>query len=239
MLVGRGGGSALRLSRWAWPTDADDPYMIIYTSGTTGSAEGRASTSTAASRSRRRRTWPTAFDLQPGDTLFWFTDLGWMMGPWLIAGGADARRRPCSCTRARPTTRSPTGSGAGRASPDHAPRDRPDAVRALMRLASEPVPSARPVVAAGARLDRRAVEPRSVVVVLPGGRRRSRLPIINYSGGTEIGGGIVGCTTIAPIAPCSFTGPVTRDGGRRGRCRGAARARRGGRAGRSGSHGRA
>src|SRR6266850_245842 len=27
-----------------------------------------------------------AFDLGAGDTLFWFTDLGWMMGPWAIAG---------------------------------------------------------------------------------------------------------------------------------------------------------
>jgi acetyl-CoA synthetase len=34
-----------------------------------------------------------------------------------------------------------------------------------------------------------------------------RLPIINYSGGTEISGGIVGCTTMTPIAPCSFAGP--------------------------------
>jgi acetyl-CoA synthetase len=37
-----------------------------------------------------------------------------------------------------------------------------------------------------------------------GGKR----PIINYSGGTETGGGIVGCHTITPIKPCSFTGPV-------------------------------
>ena len=35
-----------------------------------------------------------------------------------------------------------------------------------------------------------------------------RCPIINYSGGTEISGGIVGCTTITPIKPCSFAGPV-------------------------------
>ncbi|MCS7050587.1 MAG: AMP-binding protein, partial [Thermomicrobium sp.] len=38
-----------------------------------------------------------------------------------------------------------------------------------------------------------------------GNRRR---PIINYSGGTEIGGGILGCTTIEPQAPCAFTGPI-------------------------------
>ncbi len=26
------------------------------------------------------------FDLQPDDTLFWMTDMGWMMGPWAIVG---------------------------------------------------------------------------------------------------------------------------------------------------------
>jgi acetyl-CoA synthetase len=36
----------------------------------------------------------------------------------------------------------------------------------------------------------------------------SRCPIINYSGGTEISGGIVGCTTWTPIQPGSFSGPV-------------------------------
>jgi acetyl-CoA synthetase len=36
----------------------------------------------------------------------------------------------------------------------------------------------------------------------------SRCPIINYSGGTEIGGGIVGCVTIQPQKPCAFNGPV-------------------------------
>jgi acetyl-CoA synthetase len=35
-----------------------------------------------------------------------------------------------------------------------------------------------------------------------------RCPIINYSGGTEISGGIVGCTTITPLKPCCFAGPV-------------------------------
>src|SRR5438132_769718 len=35
----------------------------------------------------------------------------------------------------------------------------------------------------------------------------SRCPVINYSGGTEISGGIVGCTTWTSIQPGSFTGP--------------------------------
>jgi acetyl-CoA synthetase len=37
---------------------------------------------------------------------------------------------------------------------------------------------------------------------------RRRLPIINYSGGTEISGGILGCFPVAPIKPCGFTGPI-------------------------------
>ena len=32
------------------------------------------------------------FDVQPDDTLFWLTDMGWMMGPWAISGDADAGR---------------------------------------------------------------------------------------------------------------------------------------------------
>ena len=34
-----------------------------------------------------------------------------------------------------------------------------------------------------------------------------RLPIVNYSGGTEVSGGIVGCTLLRPIRSTSFNGP--------------------------------
>jgi acetyl-CoA synthetase len=37
---------------------------------------------------------------------------------------------------------------------------------------------------------------------------RGTVPIINYSGGTEISGGIVTSFPIAPIKPCSFNGPT-------------------------------
>ncbi len=37
---------------------------------------------------------------------------------------------------------------------------------------------------------------------------QGRLPIINYTGGTEISGGILGCFPIAPIKPCAFSGPI-------------------------------
>jgi acetyl-CoA synthetase len=35
-----------------------------------------------------------------------------------------------------------------------------------------------------------------------------RLPIINYSGGTEIGGGIVMGNVLTPLKPCAFSGPL-------------------------------
>jgi acetyl-CoA synthetase len=37
---------------------------------------------------------------------------------------------------------------------------------------------------------------------------QARIPIINYTGGTEISGGILGCFPIAPIKPCAFAGPI-------------------------------
>jgi acetyl-CoA synthetase len=35
-----------------------------------------------------------------------------------------------------------------------------------------------------------------------------RLPVINYSGGTEISGGIVSGNVLTPLRPCAFAGPV-------------------------------
>jgi acetyl-CoA synthetase len=37
---------------------------------------------------------------------------------------------------------------------------------------------------------------------------QGRVPIINYSGGTEISGGLVASFPILPIKPCSFAGPI-------------------------------
>jgi acetyl-CoA synthetase len=35
-----------------------------------------------------------------------------------------------------------------------------------------------------------------------------KLPVINYSGGTETSGGILACNTLLPIKPCAFSAPV-------------------------------
>jgi acetyl-CoA synthetase len=67
-------------------TNADDPYMIIYTSGTTGRPKGTVHVH-AGFPIKATHDLAYCFDVQADDRLCWLTDLGWMMGPWIIAGG--------------------------------------------------------------------------------------------------------------------------------------------------------
>ena len=48
-------------------------------------AQGRAARSLRFPY-QRRTGLAHCFDVQPGDVLFWYTDIGWMMGPWAISG---------------------------------------------------------------------------------------------------------------------------------------------------------
>ena len=81
---------------WAYPVEETDasaepgrdpetPYMIIYTSGTTGRPKGAVHVH-GGFPIKAAQDLAHTFDLTERDTLFWFTDLGWMMGPWAIAG---------------------------------------------------------------------------------------------------------------------------------------------------------
>jgi acetyl-CoA synthetase len=66
-------------------TDAQDPYMVIHTSGTTGKPKGVVHTH-AGFPIKAAQELAHCFDLHAGERLFWLSDLGWMMGPWSIAG---------------------------------------------------------------------------------------------------------------------------------------------------------
>jgi acetyl-CoA synthetase len=186
-------------------TDPETPYMIIYTSGTTGRPKGALHVH-GGFPIKGAQDLAHCFDLGPGDRLFWFTDLGWMMGPWAISGalllGAELVLY----------------EGA----PDYPAPDRlwalverhrvthlglsPTVVRALMALGTDPVAahdlsSLRVLGSTGEPWN-----PESwwwFFNHVGGGR----LPLINYSGGTEVSGGIVSCNVLTPIKPCSFGGP--------------------------------
>jgi acetyl-CoA synthetase len=66
--------------------DSMAPALILYTSGTTGSPKGTVH-SHAGSLVQIAKEVGYAFDMKPSDRFFWLTDIGWMMGPWMLIGG--------------------------------------------------------------------------------------------------------------------------------------------------------
>lgn len=184
-------------------TASEDPYMLIYTSGTTGRPKGAVHVH-AGFPVKGAQDMAHLFDVQPDDTLFWLTDMGWMMGPWAVSGtlliGATLVIYD--------------------GTPDYPEPDRLWALAERHRVSVIGIAPTviRSLMAHGDDLVRR--HDLSALRVLgasgepwnPGPWRwfsevvgQGRLPIINYSGGTEISGGIVGCTVLQPQKPCSFT----------------------------------
>ena len=89
-LVGRGdrGGRPVGRRRRAAPR-RDRPRDALHADlhlGHDRPAEGRRPRPRRLPDQGRRRTSPTRSTCGRGDRLFWFTDLGWMMGPWAISG---------------------------------------------------------------------------------------------------------------------------------------------------------
>ncbi len=65
--------------------DAEDYSLIIYTSGTTGKPKGTVHTH-AGALAQMAKEVGYYFDTKPDSNFFWFTDIGWMMGPWEVIG---------------------------------------------------------------------------------------------------------------------------------------------------------
>ena len=179
--------------------------MVIYTSGTTGQPKGTVHVH-GGFPIKAAQDLAHTFDLRAGDALCWFTDLGWMMGPWAISGSLLLGSRLVMYEGA------PDWPDAGRLWSLVA-RHRithfgvsPTLIRALRVHGEAPV---RDHDLGSLRVIGSTGEPwnpdpwRWCFDVVGGGR----LPIVNYSGGTEIGGGIVGCSLLRPIRPTSFNGP--------------------------------
>jgi acetyl-CoA synthetase len=187
-------------------TEAEDPYMLIYTSGTSGKPKGAVHVH-CGFPIKGAQDMAHLFDVQEDDTLFWLTDMGWMMGPWAVSG----------------TLMLGATLVIYEGTPDHPGPDRlwalaerhgvtimgvsPTVIRSLMAHGDEPVRrhDLSKIRVIGATGEPWNSAPWHWCFEVVGGGQR---PIINYSGGTEVSGGIVGCTTITPIKPCSFAGPV-------------------------------
>lgn len=183
-------------------TESEDPCLIIYTSGTTGRPKGAVHAHVGFPL-KSAQDMAHCFDIGPEDTLFWFSDLGWMMGPWEIMG---ALQLGATCFLFEGT-------------PDYPRPDRiwemverhritvlgvaPTAIRALMTqgddwVARHDLTSLRILGSTGEPWN---PGPWQWYFERVGG---GRCPVINYSGGTEISGGILGCVTLRPIKPTCF-----------------------------------
>jgi acetyl-CoA synthetase len=66
-------------------TEAEDVMMILYTSGTSGHPKGAVHTHCGFPVKAAQDIW-MGLDLHADETLFWITDMGWMMGPWQVFG---------------------------------------------------------------------------------------------------------------------------------------------------------
>jgi acetyl-CoA synthetase len=186
-------------------TSAEDPVMLIYTSGTTGRPKGTVHTH-CGFPIKAAADLAYSFDAGPQDTVFWVTDMGWMMGPWLVFGtlllGATmllydgtfdfpAVDRLWSLAERHGVT----GLGVS-----------PTLIRTLKPHGEAPVQAhdlgrLRWFGSTGSPWD-----PESWLWLFRTAGHGA-LPILNYSGGTEIGGGILGGNLLSPLKPAAFAGP--------------------------------
>jgi len=69
--------------------DSEAPYLLAYTSGTTGKPKGALHVQGGFLVSIAREV-AYQTDVKAGDRLHFATDMGWIMGPWTVLGGAAA-----------------------------------------------------------------------------------------------------------------------------------------------------
>jgi len=188
------------------PFPADQTLMLIYTSGTTGKPKGVVHTH-AGFPVKAAQDLLMAFDLHADDTLMWVTDMGWLMGPWMVYGGLLLG---ATIVLYEGTPDYPDATRLWQVVERHGVTHfglSPTLVRLLMANdASLPAPGALDTLRVfGSTGEAWNEAPWRWLYERVGASRR---PIINYSGGTEIGGGILACFPGRPQKPCAFDGPI-------------------------------
>jgi acetyl-CoA synthetase len=186
------------------PTEVDSeaPYLLAYTSGTTGKPKGALHVQGGFLVSIAREV-AYQTDIREGDRIHFATDMGWIMGPWMVMGGGAIGATVVFAEGA----------------PDW-PHDRlwalveservsmlglsPTLVRALIPKGAPTadLSSLRTFCTTGEPWN---PDPYRWLFEQVGG---SRVPIVNISGGTEVGACFLSTVITEPIKPVALGFPA-------------------------------
>lgn len=181
------------------PRMPSDATNVLFSSGTTG--DPKAIPWTHLTPLKAAMDGHFHHDVRTGDVLAWPTNIGWMMGPWLIYAALFNRAAMALYEGL------PTGEGFARFV-ERAGVTMLGVVPSLVR-AWRDSGAAEGADWSGVRVLSSTGEPsnrRDFLWLMS--RTGYRAPVIEYCGGTEIGGGYVTGTVVQPASPSTFTTPA-------------------------------
>jgi len=185
-------------------TESEDVLMIAYTSGTTGRPKGAVHVHGGFLVKMASEAFYQA-DLHPDETLYWVTDMGWIMGPWEMVG-AGAIGATLVMYEGAPDWPAPdrVWSSVERHGVNVLGVS-PTLIRAL-RTAGDEHPNSHDLSSLrvfGSTGEPWNPEPYKWLAQVVG---KGRVPIINISGGTEVGACFLTPYPVEELKVCSLGG---------------------------------